>query len=128
VSVFSSSPAFLVIRIIALLASVVFAGSLAAQSRDAIVAERMKPVGEVCLAGEACAAGGAAPAAAGGGEFSVEAAYNASCSMCHASGMAGAPRTTMAPPGQPVLPRRAWKGWSPMQSTASMRCRLVECA
>jgi cytochrome c5 len=93
VSLFSSSPAFRVIRISALLASVVFAGSLAAQSRDDIVAERMKPVGEVCLAGEACAAGGSAPAAAAGGEFSVEATYNASCSMCHASGMAGAPRT-----------------------------------
>ncbi len=92
--VFNSSSAFRVVRISALLASVVFAGSLAAQSREELVAERLKPIGEVCLAGEACAADGlAAPAAAGSGEFSVEATYTASCSMCHASGMAGAPRT-----------------------------------
>jgi cytochrome c5 len=92
VPVFNSSSAFRIVRISALLASVVFAGSLAAQSREELVAERLKPIGEVCLAGEACAAGGlAAPAAAG--EFSVEATYTASCSLCHASGMAGAPRT-----------------------------------
>lgn len=90
--VFNSSSAFRIVRISALLASVVFAGSLAAQSREELVAERLKPIGEVCLAGEACAAGGlAAPAASG--EFSVEGTYTASCSMCHASGMAGAPRT-----------------------------------
>lgn len=90
--VFNSSSAFRIVRISALLASVVFAGSLAAQSRDELVAERLKPIGEVCLAGEACAAGGlAAPAASG--EFSAEATYTASCSLCHASGMAGAPRT-----------------------------------
>lgn len=95
-SVFNSSSAFRIARISALLASVVFAGALTAQSRDEIVAERLKPIGEVCLAGEACAAGGAAApaaAAAAAGEFSVESAYAASCSVCHASGMAGAPRT-----------------------------------
>jgi len=94
VSVFNSSSAFRIARISALLASVVFAGSLTAQSRDDLVAERLKPIGEVCLAGEACAAGGAAaPAAAAAAEFSVESAYASSCSVCHASGMAGAPRT-----------------------------------
>jgi len=94
VPVFNSSSAFRIVRISALLASVVFAGSLTAQSREELVAERLRPIGEVCLAGEACAAGGtAAPAAAAAGEFSVEATYTASCAMCHATGLAGAPRT-----------------------------------
>lgn len=95
--IFNSSAAFRVARISALLVSVVFAGSLTAQSREELVAERLKPIGEVCLAGEACAAGGAAasaaPAGAAAGEFSVETTYTASCALCHASGMAGAPRT-----------------------------------
>ncbi|MDP1931727.1 MAG: c-type cytochrome [Gammaproteobacteria bacterium] len=92
-SVFSSS-----IRRIArfsmLALGVVFAGSIAAQSSDQLVAERMKPIGEVCLAGQACA-GGAAPmvlAQAATAEFSAAAQYTQSCAMCHTPGVAGAPR------------------------------------
>ncbi len=93
--VLNRSSAFRVARISALLASVVFAGSLTAQTVEELVAERLKPIGEVCLAGQACAGGGAAaPAvAAASTEFSVEATYTASCAMCHTAGLAGAPRT-----------------------------------
>ncbi len=78
---------------------VVFAGSVTAQSRDDRIAERIKPVGEVCLAGEPCAGGAGAvsiiapalPIAAVEG-FSVTQTYTQSCAMCHDTGMAGAPK------------------------------------
>ena len=76
--------------------SVLFVGSIAAQSRDEQIAERLKPIGDVCLAGESCARGGAsagAQAASGAAaEFSAEQAYQQNCQVCHASGMAGAPK------------------------------------
>ena len=58
-------------------------------SKEAI-AERLKPVGDVCLQGQDC--GGAAPAPAAGGGKSPEDLYNASCSACHNTGAAGAPK------------------------------------
>ncbi|MDX1491421.1 MAG: c-type cytochrome [Pseudohongiellaceae bacterium] len=63
-----------------------------AQSSADLIAERLKPVGEVCVAGDPCAGGTAAPAAAASGEFVAENAYQQNCSVCHASGMAGAPK------------------------------------
>ena len=79
------------------------AGAALAQSvRDQQIAERLTPVGSVCLAGEACATGGSASAgnAAGGAsvaqaasaEFSAQATYEQYCAMCHNTGMANAPR------------------------------------
>lgn len=79
----------------------VFAGPVLGQSREERIAERLQPVGEVCLQGDACAAGAgatvgaasSAPASATEGqEFSVEQAYQQNCSVCHNSGMAGAPK------------------------------------
>lgn len=77
-------------------------GTVMAQSaRHQQIAERLAPVGSVCLAGEDCAAGTAAPTAAaptavapvaGGVElFNASAGYNQYCAMCHDTGMAGAP-------------------------------------
>ena len=62
---------------------------LSDKQRDAI-AERIKPVGEVCLQGDsscavAAASGGAAQARSG------EEVYNAACLACHATGAGGAP-------------------------------------
>lgn len=61
---------------------------------DRAIAERIGPVGSVCVDGEEC--GG--PAAAGAdqiasGPRSGEAVYNAACMACHATGAAGAPKT-----------------------------------
>jgi cytochrome c5 len=95
VAVFNSVIRFRFVKLSLLVLSVLFAGSLAAQSLDQQVAERLKPIGEVCLAGQACASGGAAPAAqvaAATGEFSAEQVYTQNCAMCHATGMAGAPK------------------------------------
>lgn len=92
-AVFNSSIRSRVVRFSLVAISVIFAGSIAAQSRDAQIAERLQPVGEVCLAGDACAGGGgAAPMAAAGGEFTAEGTYKQNCAVCHDSGMAGAPK------------------------------------
>lgn len=71
------------------------AGAVVAQSRDEIIAERIAPVGQVCLLGEECAQGQAAAASSGaaaGGAFDVTATFDQNCAMCHNTGMAGAPR------------------------------------
>jgi len=71
------------------------AGAVVAQSRDEMIAERIAPVGQVCLLGEECAQGqaaGASSGAAAGGEFEVTATFDQNCAMCHNTGMAGAPR------------------------------------
>jgi len=99
VAVFKSSIVLRFAQLGALAASVVFMGSSAAQSNNEQIAERLKPIGEVCLAGQSCARAGAAPMAAvsaapaaASGEFDVEQTYQTSCNVCHASGMAGAPK------------------------------------
>mgnify|MGYP003627910079 CR=1 FL=1 len=95
-TVFNSNIVIRVAQMSVLALSVVFMGSLVAQSYDEGVAARLTPVGEVCLAGESCARAGAAPmaaaGAAAGGAFDVEQTYQANCNVCHASGMAGAPK------------------------------------
>lgn len=71
------------------------AGAVLAQSAlEQQVAERLQPVGTVCLAGEPCASGASSggSAQAATAEFSAEGTYNQYCAMCHNTGMAGAPR------------------------------------
>lgn len=53
--------------------------------------ERIAPVGQVCMQGDASC--GAAVAAAGGGARSGQDVYDASCMACHGTGAAGAPKT-----------------------------------
>jgi cytochrome c5 len=73
------------------------AGTVVGQSaRHQQIAERLAPVGSVCLAGEDCAAGAAAPMAvvavtAAVASFNASASYDQYCAMCHNTGMAGAP-------------------------------------
>lgn len=64
----------------------------AATGNDAI-AERIKPVGSVCMEGDdSCGGAGAAAAPAASGPRSGDAVYTASCASCHAVGVAGAPK------------------------------------
>lgn len=61
------------------------------------VADRVKPVGEVCVEGKACnvAAAAAAPAAAAGGggpAKSGEQVFSTVCTGCHSAGVMGAPK------------------------------------
>jgi cytochrome c5 len=58
--------------------------------RDAI-AERLKPVGSVCVQGDSSCAN-ASMAVAGGGAKSGEDIYNTNCMACHSTGAAGAPK------------------------------------
>jgi len=63
---------------------------LAASDVDNAISERLKPVGEVCMAGTECAS---APVAAAAAEpRSGSEVYASKCSICHASGAAGAPK------------------------------------
>ena len=65
----------------------------AATGNDAI-AERIMPLGNVCMEGDDSCGGAAAAAAAaaGGGARSGADIYTASCAACHAIGVAGAPK------------------------------------
>ncbi len=56
------------------------------------IAERLKPVGEVCIQGEECAAAGPAAAAAGGAARSGEAVVGKFCGACHGSGLLNSPK------------------------------------
>jgi cytochrome c5 len=61
---------------------------------DEAIAERLKPVGNVCIQGEECAAAGAgAAAAAGGAARSGSDVYGKFCTACHGSGLLDAPKT-----------------------------------
>jgi cytochrome c5 len=97
--------------------------------------ERIKPFGQVAVAGEDNAqlaiqqaavpvAATAAPAAAGAAPTDGKSVYESACIACHAGGLAGAPRTgdmaAWAPriaQGQATLERHAIEGF---QGTAGM--------
>lgn len=87
-----------VVKLGLLVLSLGLVGSVWAQSiSEQQIAERLQPVGNVCLAGEDCAAGGATVAAsAASAVFSAEATYDQYCAMCHNTGMAGAPERSDA--------------------------------
>jgi cytochrome c5 len=76
-------------------AGVLLAASVAVQAlspaAEKAIADRIKPVGEVCIEGDAACAGTAS--AAGGAPRSGDAVYNGSCMACHGSGAGGAPKT-----------------------------------
>jgi len=72
---------------------------------DQAIAERLQPIGKVCVKGDDCGSGmtasssgdssdssGTQVASAGAGK-SPEDIYTSKCAMCHDSGMAGAPKT-----------------------------------
>jgi len=56
---------------------------------DRATAERIRPVGSVCVEGEDC--GGPAVEEVAAGPRAGDAVYNASCVACHGTGAAGAP-------------------------------------
>lgn len=66
------------------------ATSTMANTDNDAIAERIKPVGSVCVEGDDCG-GAVAPAAAGGARSGAD-VYAASCAACHASGVLDAPK------------------------------------
>jgi len=85
----------LIKKILVAQTAVVALWAMSAQAAtDEAIAERLKPVGEVCIQGEECAAAGAgAAAAAGGAARSGEEIYGKFCTACHGSGLLNSPKT-----------------------------------
>lgn len=88
---------------------------------DRAVAERIKPVGTVCVEGEECGTQVAAADQAAAAPRSGEEIHNNACAACHASGAAGAPITgdaaAWAPridKGMDTLVKHAWEGFNAM--------------
>jgi cytochrome c5 len=65
-------------------------GKTKTAQNEAQIAERIKPVGELAMAGAVAVANSVIPSANAAGKG--ETVYNASCSACHAAGVAGAPK------------------------------------
>lgn len=59
---------------------------------DEAIAERLKPVGEVCVMGEECKGIEAVAAAAGGGARTADDIIGKHCGACHTAGVLGAPK------------------------------------
>ncbi|EHY78142.1 MULTISPECIES: c-type cytochrome [Stutzerimonas stutzeri subgroup] len=85
----------LIKKILVAQTAVVALWAMSAQAAtDDAIAERLKPVGSVCIQGEECAAAGAgAAAAAGGAARSGSDVYGKFCTACHGSGLLNAPKT-----------------------------------
>lgn len=87
--------------IISLFISALFLVSVNAQeTTDGDIAERIKPIGKVHIAG-------AAPAAAAGPRTG-EQIYNVACVACHTSGVLGAPKLQVAAEWQPRLDEKGY--------------------
>ena len=74
---------------LAAIVSAITVVAYAATPREEAIAERLEPVGTVCMAGEECSAGAAAAASAG--PRAPEEVYDASCKLCHATGVTESP-------------------------------------
>lgn len=85
----------LIKKILVAQTAVVALWAMSAQAAtDDAIAERLKPVGSVCIQGEECAAAGAGAAgAAGGAARSGSDVYGKFCTACHGSGLLNAPKT-----------------------------------
>lgn len=59
---------------------------------DEAIAERLKPVGEVCIMGEECKGVDTAAVAAGGAERTADDIIAKHCGACHTPGILGAPK------------------------------------
>ena len=70
------------------------------------IANRIKPVGQVHVAGAQAATTGAAA----GGARSGEDIYNSACVACHSSGVLGAPKVHVAADWKPRLDERSLDG------------------
>lgn len=83
----------LIKKLLAAQAAVLALWAVGAQAAsDDAIAERLKPVGEVCIAGQECKGVGAVAAAAGGGARSADDVVAKYCGACHSAGVLGAPK------------------------------------
>lgn len=96
------------------------AAAIAADSRTEAIAERLQPVGELCMAGEECTGASATMVAAGESRDPAE-IYQSKCFSCHNTGVGGAPKmgsaedwAPRAEKGMEVLFENAWNGFNAM--------------
>ncbi|WP_068825178.1 c-type cytochrome [Pseudomonas sp. BMS12] len=83
----------LIKKILAAQAAVLALWAVSAQAAtNEEIAERIKPVGEVCIQGEECKGVGAVAVAAGGGAKSADDIIAGHCGACHSAGVLGAPK------------------------------------
>ncbi len=79
-------------KMLAVPAAVLALWAVTAQAAtDEAIAERLKPVGEVCIMGEECKGVGAVAVAAGGAR-STDDIIAKHCNACHGAGVLGAPK------------------------------------
>ncbi len=86
---------------ISLLTLLSSAAANASEKTDMEIAERLKPVGEVCVEGQACATAAAPVASAE--PRSGEEVYKAACSACHATATLNAPKPADMAAWQPRI-------------------------
>jgi cytochrome c5 len=79
-----------VLALLAVSVPVVAADALSAQ--EAAIAERIKPVAQVCIAGQECKGVGAVAVAAAGPALTGAEVVTKYCGACHTSGVLGAPK------------------------------------
>ncbi|MDE1466065.1 c-type cytochrome [Spartinivicinus poritis] len=63
-----------------------------AATKDEQIAERIKPIGKVCIEGEECAKNAGAVASSSSGPRSGEDVVGLFCNTCHATGLLDAPK------------------------------------
>jgi cytochrome c5 len=110
-------------RVVAGVAALALAAAAAvamADSRTQAIADRLAPVGEICMAGDECTGGAATVVAAGEPRDPAE-IYQTKCFSCHNTGVGGAPKVgdqaAWAPrveKGMDVLFKNAWEGFNAM--------------
>jgi len=69
-----------------------WAASVQAATTDEAIAERLKPVGEVCIEGQECKGVAVAAGASGGGSRTGDEIISAHCNACHGSGLLNSPK------------------------------------
>lgn len=80
-------------KMLAVPAAVLALWAVTAQATtDEAIAERLKPVGEVCIMGEECKGVETVAASAGGGARTTDDIIAKHCSVCHATGVLDAPK------------------------------------
>jgi len=83
----------LIKKILVAQATVLALWAVSAQATtDEAIAERLKPVGEVCVMGEECKGVGEVAAVAGGAARTADDIVAKHCGACHTPGILGAPK------------------------------------
>lgn len=101
-------------------AMALLAAAAIADTRSEAIAERLKPVGEICMVGDECT-GGASVQVAAGEPRDAEEIYKTKCASCHNTGVGGSPKLGDAAAWEPRLEKgmdavfeNAWNGFNAM--------------